>query len=131
MTETGVSETKQEDLVRYCLTHKKAYLDYPFGEEPVCAKVEGKIFADIYLREDNYKITLKGEPMAVDFYRQSFPGAVGKGYHCPAVMQPYWYTVYLNKAVSDEEVFHMIDESYGQVIKTFSQKKQAEIQREE
>jgi predicted DNA-binding protein (MmcQ/YjbR family) len=126
-----VSKTKQEDLVPYCLAHKKAYPDYPFGDEPVCAKVEGKIFAEIYLCEDNFKITLKGEPMAVDFYRQNFPDAVVKGYHCPAVMQPYWYTVYLNRSVSDEEVFHMIDESYRQVVKTFSKKKQAGIEHNE
>ncbi len=37
-----------EQLINYCLTKKYSYIDFPFGEQPVCIKVNGKIFAEIY-----------------------------------------------------------------------------------
>jgi predicted DNA-binding protein (MmcQ/YjbR family) len=117
---------KVEDLIQYCCNKQKAYIDYPFGKEPICIKVNNKIFAEIYPKEDNYKITLKCEPILADFFRSHYPGTVVRGYHCPPVQQPYRNTAYINK-IDDNILWGMIDHSYVQVIKSFSKKVQREI----
>ena len=63
-----------KEILDYCLKKHGAYLDYPFGEIPICVKVKGRLFAQLYPKENDYKITLKCEPMLGDFYRTQYPG---------------------------------------------------------
>lgn len=111
-----------DELIEYCLGKRHAYIDFPFGEQPVCIKVNGKLFAEIYTHDDNFKITLKCEPIIADFLRQHYFGIVVKGYHCPPALQRHRNTVYINKGVPDSKIFSMIDHSYAEVIKTFPRK---------
>lgn len=115
-----------DEILKYCLTKRKAYVDYPFGEIPVVVKVKGKIFAELYPKENDRKLTLKCEPMLADFYRREYAGIIVRGYHCPPVQQPHRNTVYYEK-LTDELVKNMIDMSYNEVLNSFSKKKQAEI----
>lgn len=115
-----------EDLIRYCLSKHMAYIDYPFGEEPMCFKVNKRIFAELYLKKENYKITLKCEPFLADFYRRQYPDAVARGYHCPPLQQPHRNTVWIGR-IEDSLLFDMVDHSYDEVIKGFSKKQQNEI----
>lgn len=75
---------------------------YPFGDIPICYKLEGKIFAQIYPNQEDFKITLKCTADAGQFYRQVYSGVVVRGYHCPPVQQPYWNTVYLEDFPDEE-----------------------------
>lgn len=50
----------------------------------------------------------------------------GSGYHCPAVQQPYWNTVFLSD-FPDEELLNMIDLAYTTVFAKFSKKEQKKI----
>ncbi len=104
-------------LTAYCLQKGFAYEDYPFGPDPLCVKVKGKIFAEIYARPDNYKITLKCDPLLADLYRRQFPGAVVRGYHCPPSQQPHRNTVWIAQ-IEDELLCSMIDHSYDLVVKS-------------
>lgn len=115
-----------ENIKAYCLDKWKAYEDYPFGEIPVCYKLNGKIFAQIYPNQEDYKITLKCTADAGQFYRQVYPEVVVRGYHCPPVQQPYWNTIYLEN-FSDEELLNMIDHAYDTVLRSFSKKVQKQI----
>lgn len=72
---------KIEDIKAYCQSKNRAYEDHPFGDIPVCYKLNGKIFAQIYPLEEERKITLKCSRDAGDFYRQVYPGIVVRGYH--------------------------------------------------
>lgn len=72
-----------QDIQSYCLEKNKAYVDYPFGEIPICYKLNGKIFAQIYPNKNDYKITLKCAADAGQFYRRIYPEQVVRGYHCP------------------------------------------------
>ena len=48
-----------EEIKRYCLEKHKACETYPFGDVPVCYKLNNRIFAQLYPYEWDYKITLK------------------------------------------------------------------------
>lgn len=106
---------KNDDISRYCLAKPGAYEDFPFGEIPVCYKVCGKLFLQLYPMLKNHKITISCEPMLANFYRAQYPGIVVPGYHCPDRLKPYMNTVYLNRDVDDYLIFKMIDHSYKRV----------------
>ena len=64
-----------EDIKKYCMSKHKAYEDYPFGDVPICYKLNGKVFAQIYPYPEDYKITLKCTADAGQFYRISGQGS--------------------------------------------------------
>ena len=51
-----------EAIREYCLSFHQAYEDHPFGDIPVCYKLNGRIFAQLYPEPDNFRITLKAIP---------------------------------------------------------------------
>lgn len=111
-----------EEIKSYCLSKTKAYEDHPFGEWPICIKVNKKIFAQIYPD----KITLKCTAFLGQMFREAYPGVVVRGYHCPPVQQPYWNTIDLAQ-FPYEELPMMIDHAYETVIASFPKKVQREI----
>ena len=113
---------KLEKIKAYCLGKPGAYEDLPFGEWPICYKVNKKIFAQVYPD----KITLKCTVFSGQAFRQAYPGMVVRGYHCPPVQQPYWNTIYLD-CFPPEELPLMIDHAYETVVSSFSKKVQREI----
>jgi len=122
-----VNSLNPEQLINYCLSKKEAYLDFPFGEQPVCVKIKAKIFAEVYTHPDNFKITLKCEPLLAELYRQKYPNFIVRGYHCPGAQQRHRNTVYLNKSVPDDVIFSMIDHSYNEVVKAIPKKIRKEL----
>jgi len=112
----------QPEILTLCLAKPGAYVDYPFGPDDTIVKVKapsqekGRIFAQLF--------DLRGEPVATfncdratgEFYRDLFPGAVTRGWHCPPVMQPYFNTVNLDGTVPDDEIRNMIEHSYEVVV---------------
>ena len=115
-----------EIIRQYCLQKHKACETYPFGDVPICYKLNNRIFAQLYPRADDFKITLKCTASMGDFYRQLYPGIIVRGYHCPPVQQPYWNTIYLED-FPEEELLNLIDLAYDTVLRSFSKKVQAEI----
>lgn len=103
-----------ESIHEYCMSKACAYETRPFGKYPVCYRVAGKIFAQLHAEGDIFRITLKTNPEAADFYRRAYPGVVVRGYHCPPVQQPYWNTIDLH-LFDGEVLFQMIDEAYDEV----------------
>ena len=103
------------EILGYCLTKPKSYEDRPFGEYPICVKVNGKIFAQIYPD----KLTLKCTRFQGELFRQNYPGVVVHGYHCPPVQQPYWNTIFLSR-FPENELAYMIDLAYEAVLSKFS-----------
>ena len=113
---------KLEEIKSYCLSKSKAVETYPFGDWPICIKVQGKIFAQNYPD----KITLKCTAFSGQMFREAYPGVVVRGYHCPPVQQPYWNTVDL-KLFPHEELPMMIDHAYETVESGLPKKVQREI----
>lgn len=110
----------------YCMAKPCAYETRPFGEFPICYRLAGKIFAQLTPKEDWFKITLKTNPDAADFYRRAYPGVVVRGYHCPPVQQPYWNTIELD-SFDKERLLQMIDEAYDEVLTHLPKKEQRRI----
>jgi predicted DNA-binding protein (MmcQ/YjbR family) len=123
----GASMTADE-IIGYCLRKKGAYIDFPFGEIPMCIKVANRLFAQIYPRPDDYKITLNCDRAMGEILRSKYPGAVVRGYHCPPRLQPYFNTVYLDGNIPDDELRSMIDHSYTVVVGKLSKKAREELQ---
>lgn len=115
-----------EEIRAYCLVKPKAYEDRPFGETPICYKVNNRIFAQLYPDPADYKITLKCTAFAGQAFRQAWPGVVVRGYHCPSVQQSYWNTISLD-GFPEEELLFMIDHAYDTVVAGCSKKVQKEI----
>lgn len=107
------------EIKAYCLSKPGAIETYPFGDWPICYKIGGKIFAQVY--ED--KITLKCTAFSGQAFRAAYPGIVVRGYHCPPVQQPYWNTIDLER-FPREELPMMIDHAYETVISSFPKKVQ-------
>jgi len=103
-----------ELIQSYCLSKLGAYQDCPFGPFPICYKVGNRIFLEWYPDDD--KITVRCEPMLADFYRQTYPGIVTVGYHCPEVQKKFKNTIYLNKGLDERLVLDMMDISYEEAV---------------
>lgn len=110
----------------YCMAKPCAYESRPFGDLPICYRVAGKIFAQLSTKEDWFKITLKADPEAAEFYRKAFPGVVERGWHCPPVQQPYWNTISLDR-FEKEQLWGMIDEAYAEVTAKLTKKERARL----
>lgn len=119
-----------EAIKNYCKNKPCTTEEYPFGEVPICYKLNGKIFAQLYPYEYDFKITLKCTADAGQFYREVYPGKVVRGYHCPPVQQPYWNTIYLDD-FPDDELLNMIDLAYDTVLSKLSKKDQKRIREEQ
>ena len=56
-----------DEIKDYCRSKKMITEENPFGDIPICFKLKGKIFVQLYPYEYDYKITLKCTVDAVSF----------------------------------------------------------------
>lgn len=108
-----------DSVKAYCLGLKGAEETYPFGPEPLVAKVGGKMFA---LLSDG-SVSLKCDPAIAINLREEHP-AVKPGYH---LNKKHWNTVEFIAALSEEELKDMIDHSYNLVFKGLTKAQREQI----
>ena len=99
-----------ESLREYCISKKNVTESFPFGDDTLVFKTDGKIFALLNL-EGNLSINLKCEPAFAIELRERHP-SVTPGYH---MNKKHWNTVNLDGSVPDKEIFSWIDHSYERV----------------
>lgn len=116
-----------QECIKYCLTKSGAYEDYPFGFDITIIKVKGKIFAQFFKLGGVDTATFNCDKMQGEFYREMFPNAITRGWHCPPVQQPYFNSLPLNGDVPDDIILEMIDHSYERVIKKLPKYIQEEL----
>jgi predicted DNA-binding protein (MmcQ/YjbR family) len=92
----------------YCISKKGATESFPFGDDTLVFKVDGKIFALVNLDGD-LSINLKCDPALAIELRERFT-SVTPGYH---MNKKHWNTVLLEGSVPDKDVFSWIDHSYN------------------
>lgn len=101
-----------ENLREYCISKKKVTESFPFGDDTLVFKTEGRIFALINL-EGDLSINLKCTPSLAIELRERYSSVI-PGYH---MNKKHWNTIYLNGSIPDKEVFSWIDHSYDLVSK--------------
>jgi predicted DNA-binding protein (MmcQ/YjbR family) len=107
---------KLNKIMDYCLSKKDAYIDFPFGDIPICVKYNGHIFAEIYPNDNNYKITLRCIPEIGQTYREKYPEIVIPGYHVPLKQRKYKNTIKLDNNIIGKVIYKLIDQSYETLI---------------
>lgn len=99
-------------LREYCISKEGVEECFPFGEDTLVFKANGKIFALVNLDSD-LSINLKCDPALATDLRERYP-SVTPGYH---MNKKHWNTVILDGSVPDKEVLSWIDHSYNLIIK--------------
>ena len=112
---------KLESFTKYCLNKPAVTIDFPFGEETICFRVAGKIFA-ITSYSVPLKVNLKCDPEEVIELRERYE-EVQPGYH---MNKKHWNTVDFEGRISDKELKKMIDNSYDLIVSSLT-KKQREL----
>jgi predicted DNA-binding protein (MmcQ/YjbR family) len=99
-----------ESLREYCISKKNATESFPFGDDTLVFKTDGKIFALVNLDGD-LSINLKCEPAFAIELRERY-SSVTPGYH---MNKKHWNTIQLDGSIPDKEIFSWIDHSYERV----------------
>jgi predicted DNA-binding protein (MmcQ/YjbR family) len=97
-----------ESIRDHCIRKADTTESFPFGDDTLVFKRNGKIFALVNLDGD-LSINLKCEPSFALELRERYP-AVQPGYH---MNKKHWNTIYFDGSVPDKEIFSWIDHSYN------------------
>jgi predicted DNA-binding protein (MmcQ/YjbR family) len=100
-----------EILREYCISKRNVTESFPFGDDTLVFKTEGRIFALVNL-EGELSINLKCDPALAVELRERYSSVI-PGYH---MNKKHWNTVYIDGSIPDKEVFSWIDHSYDLVL---------------
>ena len=111
-----------ESFRKYCFAKLGVTEDFPFGEDTICMRVAGKIFA-ITSFSVPLKVNLKCDPELAVELRERYE-EVQPGYH---MNKKHWNTVNFEGRISDKELKTMIDNSYNLIVDSLSKKQKEEL----
>jgi predicted DNA-binding protein (MmcQ/YjbR family) len=111
-----------EEVREYCVLKPCVTESFPFDEETLVFKVQGKMFALLSLGNEG-SINLKCDPERAVDLREKHSDIV-PGYHMNKV---HWNTVMLYGSLSDDLIMEMIDHSYDLVVKSLTRKLRDEL----
>ncbi len=111
-------------LVDFCMKKPAVTQEFPFDKKTMVFKVLGKMFLLTNISEWNYykqKINIKNNPDKNKILRDRHESIV-PGYH---MNKKHWNTIHIfEEELDDENIFHLIDESYEIVKSKLSKKDQ-------
>lgn len=113
-----------ESFRKYCLSKNGVTEDFPFGEETICMKVAGKIFA-ITSYDLPLSVNLKCDPERAVELREMYE-EVQPGYH---MNKKHWNTINFQGRISDKELKSITDHSYELVVNGLNRKQKEELYR--
>jgi predicted DNA-binding protein (MmcQ/YjbR family) len=97
-----------EELRDYCLSKPDSEETFPFGEDTMVFKVNGKMFLLTGLEYSPPQFNVKCDPELAIELRERFP-CVQPGYH---MNKQHWNTVICDGSVNDNVYRQWIDHSY-------------------
>ena len=112
-----------EEIIKYCLEKRGAYLDFPFGEGYATVKIKtlpkrnGYVFAEIFELNGEERITFSTSAADAEFLRESLDGAVVRGWHCPPVQAKYKSTATVS-GIGDDLLKQFADVYQTRIIRT-------------
>jgi len=101
-----------EQLRNYALSKPDVEESFPFGEDTLVFKVNGKIFLLIGLDNQPLQFNVKCNPDKAIELREEFPDSVLPGYH---MNKKHWNTIVVNGQLSNQQLKEMVDDSYNLV----------------
>ncbi len=107
----------------YCLSKAEVTEGFPFGDDTLVFKVNGKMFALVNL-EGDLSINLKCDPEKAIELREHYEG-VSPGYH---MNKKQWNTVMLDFSIDSALIKQWIDDSYNLVVQNMPKKDRERIQ---
>lgn len=107
-----------QQIKSYLLSKLGGKETYPFGPDPMVAKVGGKIFAFVAIDADPCRITLKCDP-ADALIQRSMYDAIQPGYH---MNKEHWNTITLDQTLPNELLYQLVDDSYNLVFSKLKKK---------
>lgn len=103
-----------DEIRDYALTLPNIEECFPFGEDNIVFKHDGKIFIILDIASSpctmNYKVT----PDDIINQRDAYPDAIFPGFH---MNKKHWNTIHLNRIVPSKCIKTLIDNSYQLVGK--------------
>jgi len=103
-----------EELREYVLQKENVTEGFPFGEDTLVFKVNGKIFLLVSLSSSPLQFNVKCDPDEAVHLREQYPGSVLPGYH---MNKKHWNTVVINGGLAKKQLFKMLEDSYKLVAK--------------
>ncbi len=112
-----------ESIRNYCLEKPEVTEGFPFGDDTLVFKVNGKMFALMNL-EGTLSINLKCDPEKAIELREHYAGVL-PGYH---MNKKQWNTVMLDFSIDSTLIKQWIDDSYNLVVQNMPKKDRERIQ---
>lgn len=110
-----------EDIREYCLAKENVEESFPFDEDTLVFKVNGKMFLLLSLTDSPTQFNVKCDPEMAIQLRGEFD-AVQPGYH---MNKKHWNTIIVNGSLSKKMLQEQIDNSYALVANTKSKTKKS------
>lgn len=107
-----------QQIKSYLLSKLGCEETYPFGPDPMVAKVGGKIFALVSIDADPCRITIKCDPADAQLQRSMY-NAIQPGYH---MNKEHWNTIILNQTIPIELIYQLVDDSFNLVFSKLPKK---------
>ncbi len=111
-----------ESLRDYCISKPGVTESFPFGEDTLAFKVNGKVFLLTNLT-NLASFNVKCDPEQAVVLREQYPEVI-PGYH---MNKKHWNTVYYNQSLKDSLLKEFIDHSYQLVFSSLPKIIQSKI----
>lgn len=103
------------ETIRECILQKPSVTEgFPFGEDTLVFKVNGKIFLLAGLDSSPLQFNVKCDPEKAIQLREDHPESVLPGYH---MNKKHWNTIIVDGKLSAKQLREMINDSYALVAK--------------
>ncbi|MEW5844350.1 MAG: MmcQ/YjbR family DNA-binding protein [Bacteroidota bacterium] len=106
-----------EKVRKHCLKKSAVTEGFPFNEDTLVFKVQGKMFC-LAILNSPFSINLKCDPEFAIELRERY-NSVTPGYH---MNKTHWNTIMLDGSIADKEILSWIDHSYDLVVKSLPKK---------
>ena len=107
-----------EEIWSYSTAKPEVEECFPFGENTLVLKVNGKIFLLVSLTSQPLQFNAKCDPDRAIELREEFD-SIKPGYH---MNKRHWNTVIVDNTLSKKQIKELIDHSYELVAKTKKKK---------
>jgi predicted DNA-binding protein (MmcQ/YjbR family) len=112
-----------EQFRSYCMAKPGTSEDFPFGEENLCLRVGGKIFAIADLVDQPFRVNLKCDPDRAIELREQYEDII-PGYH---MNKKHWNTVYFEGSIPVSVLRELIDHSYQLILDSLKKSDRAAL----